>query len=353
MSAVILISTGKSYGVSRLCRVWGRSRASVYRDLHPAPPEPPVRRCPGPQGPMTDVDLVEAISRVITDSPFYGEGHRKVWVRLRYKGIRTSKARVLRLMRENGLCAKPCQGPTHGPRAHDGTIIPDNIDKMWGTDMTGTFLGTGRQVAVFVAVDHCSAGCVGIHAAIRDTRFKARQPIRQGVRECCGAVGKNMAAGLTIRYDNGSQYIRHDFQNEIAWLGGVFIAILCPCAGRQRLRRKVHPDAERKSALDQDIRRHQGTSGCPAEVQRGLQRAMANPATWPPLTKPVQARRDGQNTRRRVSFKCVSITLGRNTTIVPQWLAKASNAMPPPARLTLLQCISETAPEALMAKVLT
>ena len=210
MSAVILISTGKSYGVSRLCRVWGRSRASVYRDLHPAPPEPPVRRCPGPQGPMTDVDLVEAISRVITNSPFYGEGHRKVWAHLRYKGIRTSKARVLRLMRENGLCAKPCQGPTHGPRAHDGTIIPDNIDEMWGTDMTGTLLGTGRQVAVFVAVDHCSAGCVGIHAAIRGTRFEARQPIRQGVRECCGAVGKNVAAGLTIR---------HGFQNEIAWLG--------------------------------------------------------------------------------------------------------------------------------------
>ena len=28
-----------------------------------------------------------------------------------------------------------------------------------------------------------------------------------------------MAAGLTIRHDNGSQYISHDFQNEIAWLG--------------------------------------------------------------------------------------------------------------------------------------
>ena len=135
-------------------------------------------------------------------------------------------------MRENGLCAKPCHGPTHGPRAHDGTIIPDNIDEMWGTDMTGTLLGTGRQVAVFVAVDHCSAGCVGIHAAIRDTRFEARQPIRQGVRECFGAVGKNVAAGLAIRHDNGSQYISHDFQNEIAWLGGVLIAILCPCAGR-------------------------------------------------------------------------------------------------------------------------
>ena len=105
MSAVISISTGKSYGVSRVCRVWGLSRASVYRDLQPASPAPPVRRRPGPQGPMPDAELVEEIRQVITDSPCYGEGHRKLWARLRYRGIRTSKARVLRLMREYGLCA--------------------------------------------------------------------------------------------------------------------------------------------------------------------------------------------------------------------------------------------------------
>ena len=219
MSAVILISTGKSYGVSRVCRVWGLSRSSVYRDLQPAPPAPPARRRPRPQGPMSDAELVEEIKQVITDSPFYGEGHRKVWARLRYKGTRASKARVLRLMRENGLCAKPCHGAAHGPRAHDGTIIPDTIDEMWGTDMTATLLNTGQQVAVFIATDYCSAICVGIHAAVRGARFEALQPIRQGVRECFGAVGKDVAGGLTIRHDNGSQYISHDFQNEIAWLG--------------------------------------------------------------------------------------------------------------------------------------
>lgn len=219
MSAVISTSTGKNYGVSRVCRVWGLSRASVYRDLQPAPADPLVRRRPGPEGPMSDAELVEAIKQVITDSPFYGEGHRKVWARLRYKSICTSKARVLRLMRANGLCAKPCQGAAHGPRAHDGTIIPQTIDAMWGTDMTGTVLTTGRQVAVFIAIDHCSAACVGIHAATRGTRFEALEPVRQGVRECFGAIGKGVAVGLTIRHDNGSQYISHDFQNEIAWLG--------------------------------------------------------------------------------------------------------------------------------------
>ena len=46
---------------------------------------------------MPDANLVEKIKHVITDSKFHGEGHRKIWARLRYKGIRSSKARVLRL----------------------------------------------------------------------------------------------------------------------------------------------------------------------------------------------------------------------------------------------------------------
>jgi hypothetical protein len=37
------------------------------------------------------------------------------------------------------------------------------------------------QAAVFVAVDHCSAECTGIHASRRADRFQALEPIRQGV----------------------------------------------------------------------------------------------------------------------------------------------------------------------------
>lgn len=94
--------------------------------------------------------------------------------------------------------------------------------------MTATLLSTGQQVAVFIAVDHCSASCVGIHVAMRGTRFEALQPIRQGVRECFGAIGKDVADGLTIRHDNGSQYISHDFQSEIVWLGAKSGPV--PCA---------------------------------------------------------------------------------------------------------------------------
>lgn len=216
MSRTASSSSGKPYGVGTVCRIWRVARATVYRHRAPARPAPPRR--PGPAGPVSDPDLVEEIRRVLQRSPFHGEGHRKVWARLRIAGIRTSKRRVQRLMRENALLAPSRVGSPRGPRAHDGTIIPDTVDVMWGTDLTTTITGQG-QAAVFVAVDHHSAECVGIHAALRATRFEALEPLRQGVRRHFGAFAKDIARGLTLRHDHGSQYMADDFQKELRFLG--------------------------------------------------------------------------------------------------------------------------------------
>src|SRR4051794_21880071 len=131
MSRTVSPSSGKPYGLARVCRVWRAARASVYRHLAPSRPEPPRR--PGPVGPMPDPALVEAIRAVLGASPFHGEGHRKVWARLRVAGVRTSKRRVLRLMRETNLLAPTRVGAPRGPRTHDGTIIPETVDTMWCT----------------------------------------------------------------------------------------------------------------------------------------------------------------------------------------------------------------------------
>ncbi len=89
---------------------------------------------------------------------------------------------------------------------------------MWGTDLTTTITGEG-QVAVFVAVDHCSAECVGIHAARRATRFEALEPIRQGVSRCFGGFAQGIGRGLSVRHDHGSQYMSDAFQKELTFLG--------------------------------------------------------------------------------------------------------------------------------------
>src|SRR5918993_4273829 len=216
MSRSVSPSGGRPYGLAQVCRIWRVARAAVYRHRLPPPTQPPRR--PGPVGPMPDAALVDAIRGVLAASPVHGEGHRKVWARLRHAGVRTSKRRTLRLMREHGLLAPSRVGSPRGPRSHDGTIIPETIDAMWGTDLTTTVTGEG-QAAVFVAVDHCSAGCVGIHAAQHATRFEALEPLRQGARRHFGGFAKDVARGLSVRHDHGSQHMAHGFQKELRFLG--------------------------------------------------------------------------------------------------------------------------------------
>jgi putative transposase len=207
-------STDRVYGIARVTRVWGTSRATVYRHRRPVS----RWRRPGPLGPMSDDALVEAIRELLAASPFHGEGYRKLWARLRFAGIRTSKRRVLRLTREHALQAPGRVGRPHGPKAHDGTIRTEQVDQMWGTDLTSTMTGEG-QASIFVTVDHCSTECLGIHAARRATRFEALEPLRQGVRVCFGAFAEGVASGLKVRHDHGSQFVADDYQRELAFLG--------------------------------------------------------------------------------------------------------------------------------------
>jgi len=214
MSRQVSPSTDRAYGLQRVTRIWGISRATVYRHRSGAA----QHERPGPLGAMADDDLVVAIRQLLTDSPFHGEGHRKLWARLRFAGIRTSRRRVLRLMQAHGLLAHQRAGRPRGPKAHDGTITTERVDLMWGTDLTTVMTGEG-QAAVFVAVDHCSAECVGVHASRSADRFEALEPVKQAVRQRFGAFAKNTASGLALRHDHGSQYVSHAFQAEIRFLG--------------------------------------------------------------------------------------------------------------------------------------
>jgi putative transposase len=197
-------------------------RSTVYFHRHqdsiPIEQRPETKKR-GPQGPCSDEELVGHIRRILTESPFHGEGYRKVWARLRYQGIRTSKERVRRLMREQGLQSPQRVGHSHGPKAHDGTIITERPDLMWRTDATTTVTAEEGQVFVFVAVDHCTSKCIGIHASLSGNRFEALEPLRQGVREQFGGFDQGIAAGLAIRHDHGSAYTSDDFQQELTFLG--------------------------------------------------------------------------------------------------------------------------------------
>jgi hypothetical protein len=99
--------------------------------------------------------------------------------------------------------------------AHLGFLI---VALQGGTDLTTTITGEGLA-SVFVALDHCSAECVGIHTPARATRFQALEPIRQGVRQHFGGFAKAIARSLAVRHDHGSQYMSDHFQQELAFFG--------------------------------------------------------------------------------------------------------------------------------------
>jgi transposase InsO family protein len=217
MSRTLSPSTGKSYGVARVVSVWNLARSSFYaarqRKQHP--------RDPHKRGPkvLCDEELLDEIRQILAAPVFAGEGYRKIWARLRHKGVRTCKDRVLRLLRNNQLLSPARQPDPVRTNPHEGTIVTDLPNQMWGTDATATFTEAEGAVTIFAAIDHCTAECVGIHAVKKATRFEALEPIRQGVNEYFGGFSGGSAAGLRLRHDHGSVYMSDDFQAEIRFLG--------------------------------------------------------------------------------------------------------------------------------------
>ncbi len=114
--------THRRYPLTMVCASYRVARATVYAQAGPAETVPSTRAKRGPKTPVTDIVLIDAIRQILATSPFHGEGHRKMRVRLRGRGHRVGRNRVLRLMRAAGLLAPQRAGHPHGDPAHTGTI---------------------------------------------------------------------------------------------------------------------------------------------------------------------------------------------------------------------------------------
>ncbi len=220
MSAEISTGTASRYGLERVCRVLEFARSTIYAKraaesckvvaLHPR------RRGPAPR--MSDERLLEAIGADLAGSPFVGEGHRKPWARLRLAGIRVSRTRVLRLMRENQLLS-PHRRPQGKRDPHEGRITTERPDEMWGTDGVRIETVEDGWVWTFSAVDHCHAECVGWHVAKIGDRFAALEPIAQGLARHFSGVHAQAARGLALRMNHGTQYMADHFLNQVKFWG--------------------------------------------------------------------------------------------------------------------------------------
>jgi putative transposase len=278
MSAATSSSTGRRYGVVRVCSAWGLPRSSFYLERRwrrsvgaatpeaavvtatelprtPTNPEPAVAsemplpelparvlsppaaneattepqdvgppatvtpplatpRRRGPKPKLSDDYVLDLVRADLATSPFQAEGHRKVCARLRRGGHAVFARQVLRVMHAAQLLS-PHRAPQGQPCVHDGTITTSEPDVMWGTDGMRVETVDDGWVWIFVAVEHWNAEVMGWHVTKRGDRFAALEPLKQGLLSLGRGVGKNAGTGLSVRMDHGTQYTADDFRNEV------------------------------------------------------------------------------------------------------------------------------------------
>ena len=205
MSATTSAATGRCFGIQRVCQVWERSRSALdarrARAHHHRLGAGPARRGPPPR--RSDAQLLAAIRTDLARSPFHGEGHRKVHARLRIlDGIRVARTRGLRVMRAHGLLS-PHRGRQGAAKTHDGRVITQAPNVMWGTDGVRVFTLDDGWGWIFAAVEHWNAECVGWHVCKVGSRFAALDPIAQGLERLYGSLDADVARGLALRMDHG------------------------------------------------------------------------------------------------------------------------------------------------------
>jgi transposase InsO family protein len=219
MSAAISPATGRAYGVERVCRVWELPRSSYYARIEGTSVEAARVARRGPKPELSDAALERLIREDLANSPFLGEGHRKVWARLRVlHGVRVSRKRVLRIMREQHLLS-PHRVRRGEGLLHEGTITTEAPNLMWGTDGARVLTAEEGWGWIFVGVEHFSTECIGYHVCKEGTRYEALQPIAMGLTEIYGSVEAGVARGLELRMDHGTQYLSDHFLNQLRFWG--------------------------------------------------------------------------------------------------------------------------------------
>ena len=221
MSQAISPGTERPYGVQRICRIWEQARSTFYSKVRQCSEaqSPPMPKRRGPRPVISDEALLELIRADLESSPFTGEGHRKVWARLRVRDkVRVARTRVLRVMRENNLLS-PHRSQARPPKKHDGKIITLAPNLMWGTDGARVFTSEEGWAWIFSAVDHWNAECVGWHVCKTGNRYAALQPISMALSTLYGSVQAGVARGLALRMDHGTQYLSDHFLNQVKFWG--------------------------------------------------------------------------------------------------------------------------------------
>jgi putative transposase len=83
MSRACSPSIGKPYEIERICQMIRYPRSSFYAQAACQKGDRPGLKKRGSRCVMSDAELLQYIQKDLERSLFHGEGHRKVWARLK------------------------------------------------------------------------------------------------------------------------------------------------------------------------------------------------------------------------------------------------------------------------------
>lgn len=207
---------GRLFGVKPVCDLLAFPKSSVYDYLKRQQEQTGTLKR-GRHPIVPDEELLQAVKLDLDSSSFVGEGHRKVWARLRKKMV-VGRNRVLKTMRENNLLS-PSRVRTRPPSTHTACIATDAPNLMWGTDGSKFYTIEEGWCWIFSVIDHFNSEVLGWHVSKYGDRFEALEPLRHAVKLEYGRYEANIAASLKLRMDNGSVYTSGTFEDELKFLG--------------------------------------------------------------------------------------------------------------------------------------
>lgn len=180
--------------------IWD-STASMRRRLN---------RKPGPRPAVSDRRLGDLIRVDQAQSPFRGEGHRKVRARLRRQGIPASASRIRRVMKSEGLmrCAAPNRTRRLARARYPavGRIITTQPNVTWGMDCAQVQC-LGSLLYLYFVIEHWNSECLGWNLSQNPGPGSEFDAIQSALNH----LGLDRASGVSLRLDHWKGFREADF----------------------------------------------------------------------------------------------------------------------------------------------
>ena len=202
-------------------------------------------------------------------------------------------------------------------------MITDAPNVRWGTDATMAWTKNDGWVWVFALLDHHTDEAWA-HVAKVGNRFAALQPLYDAVIDRFGGLGPDIARGIKLRHDWGSQYRAHHFQGSLSWLGIEDDAAFVGEPQGNGVAERFMRDPQRAVPVVEALRGRRRPAPRGGRLHRALQRAVAHrtPGSSHP-TRGVQGCNRGNG--RVIVMEPVQST-GASTACYPVWAPTTSSS---------------------------